>query len=150
MHKTTHQFDYCLLLFTLSFAYLTACILFLNYFFNKYLCYCFFNGRRGCLRRLPLSSREASGSLLLLSRNSREASVAALLFLSMNRRLISVQRRKCSYIHHSIDFAVRVLSLLKAVVETILKDHPLLPDLEGKNETHQQVVMKKSIEMFIL
>ncbi len=41
------------------------------------------------------------------------------------------------------DFAVRVLLLLKALVETILKDHPLLADLEEKNAIYQQVVVKK-------
>ncbi|HBK30843.1 MAG TPA: hypothetical protein DDZ78_04365, partial [Porphyromonadaceae bacterium] len=33
--------------------------------------------------------------------------------------------------------------LLKALVETILKDHPLLADLEEKNAIYQQVVVKK-------
>ncbi|HBX46976.1 DUF6261 family protein [Limibacterium fermenti] len=41
------------------------------------------------------------------------------------------------------DFAVRVLLLLKALVETILKDHPLLADLGKKNAIYQQVVVKK-------
>lgn len=42
------------------------------------------------------------------------------------------------------DFSTRLLALLKAFVETLLKDNPLVADLQAKNELYQQVVVKKT------